>query len=92
MGVRPSSKNIPIDKRGFNNGVSNNIPKSIFGPPPTKNQKFDEQLSDDLIHTINEKAAMADEISAMRKKLEALTKVSFSEIYVFTFVSVNQRW
>lgn len=59
-----------MDKRGFNNGAAN-IPKSIFGPPP-KNLKTEE---DEMLEAINEKAAMADEITAMRKKLESMTRV-----------------
>ena len=60
-----------MDKKGFNNGA----PKSIFGPPPKSNQEEEEML-----RAINEKAAMADEIAAMRKKLEALSRVSIDEI------------
>ena len=56
-----------MDKKGFNNGA----PKSIFGPHPKTNQEEEEML-----RAINEKAAMADEIAAMRKKLEALSRVS----------------
>ena len=61
-----------MDKRGFNNGAAS-IPKSIFGPPP-KNMNTEE---DEMLDYNNEKAAMAEEIEAMRKKLESMTRVSF---------------
>ena len=53
-----------MDKRGFNNGAPN-IPKSIFDPPRNYNNEENE-----MPDSSNDKAAIAEEIEAVRKKLE----------------------